>query len=132
MQGQRRVEIELQQLRAAIGDFQPRQHVQAEHQGLRFRPAVRLDVADHDVHALLGHLAAGLEHGVGLADARRRAEEDFQLPPRLLGLFGLHAGQQGVRIGALVVIGPQRRRKCRQWQTASDLPTRGLSWLCTC
>ena len=102
MQGQRRVEIELEERRAAIGDFQPGQHVQAEHEGLGFRPAMRLDVADDDVHAFFADLAGSLEHGVGFADARRGAEEDFQLPPSLLRLFGLHAGQQGVRIGALV------------------------------
>ena len=54
MQRQRRVEIELEERRPAIVDFQPGKHVQAEHQGLGFRPAMRLDVADHDVHAFLG------------------------------------------------------------------------------
>ena len=31
-----------------------------------------------------------------------RAAEDFQFPPRLFRLFRLHAGQQSIRIGALV------------------------------
>ena len=101
MQGQGGVKIELPELRASVFNLQPREHVEAQDEGLGFRPDVRLDIADDDVHALLAHLAGRFEHGVRFADAGGRAEEDFQLPPLLFGLFGLNAGKQGIRIGTL-------------------------------
>ena len=100
---QRRLEIELDQLRAAIGHFLAREHVEPQHQRLGLGPDVRLDVADQHVDAFAGLLATGLEHGVGLADAGRRAEKDLQLAARFLGLFGLHAEQQGIGIASTVV-----------------------------
>ena len=45
------------------------------------RPAVGLDVADHDVGAALGPPPALVEHGEGLAHARRGAEVDPQRAP---------------------------------------------------
>ena len=48
---------------------------------------MRLDDGGHHDHALGRAAAGGLQHGVGLADAGRGAEEDFQtaavLPARL-------------------------------------------------
>ena len=45
-----------------------------------FGAAVRLDDADDHVHALAALLVRRGEHGVGLADAGRRAEENLQVP----------------------------------------------------
>ena len=46
---------------------------------------------------------AACEHGVGLADAGRIAEEDPQLAALRARLLLLHASQQFIGIGALVV-----------------------------
>ena len=88
------------QLRAAVFDRAPGQHVEPHQQGVGLGPDMRLDIADQHVDALFGHLAAGFEHGVRLAHARRRAEEDLQLAARVARFFGLHAGQQGIGVGS--------------------------------
>ena len=101
MQGQGGFEVELHQLGAAIIDFQARQDVEAEHEGLGFGAAMGLDVADDHIHAFLAGLATGFEHGVGFSDAGGGPEEYFQLAAGPFGLFGLDASEQGIRIGAL-------------------------------
>ena len=50
--------------------------------GLGVRALVGLDVADHDVLPAFVLAPVGLrEHGVGLADACREAQDQFQSPP---------------------------------------------------
>jgi hypothetical protein len=49
---------------------------------------MRLDQADHDIHALLAHQVGVVEHVKGLAHARRGANVDAQLC-RLNGPFDL-------------------------------------------
>ena len=72
-------------------------------QRLGFRPAVRLDVADDDIGSRRTLGLGGRQHGVRLADAGRVAEEDSQLAAAGATLFVVHAGQQGVGIGPLIV-----------------------------
>ena len=55
-----------------------REDLEALQQRLGLLAAVRLDHADDDVHALLQLGARRLQHLVGLADARRRADEDLE------------------------------------------------------
>ena len=100
--GQGRCQVKIEQLASAIGGGPLRQHVQAEHEGLRFRPGVGLDVADDHIPPFLGHLARRFEHGIGLAYARGRPEEDFQLAATTLGFFRLDAGQKFVGIRAVI------------------------------
>ena len=56
----------------------PRHHFEALDQRHRVLPAMRLEIADHDVDALVLQLARLGEHLVGLAHARGVAEEDLQ------------------------------------------------------
>ena len=91
---QRRLKIEFDQLRAAIGHFlastsrpSTRAWVSAH---------VRLDVAHQHVDAFAGLLATRLEHRVGLADAGGGAEKDLQLAPSLFSLFGLNWREEGI------------------------------------
>ena len=78
------VEVHLLEDAAAILDLAPRQHLEARELGLGLGAAVGLDDTDHDVDALFPAPARRLQHLVGLADARRGAEEDFQLAARFL------------------------------------------------
>jgi hypothetical protein len=63
---------------------------------------VRLDVADHQVHARSFALARLFEHRVRLADAGGRSEEDLQGTASVPGLFLLDAGEQLVGIGSML------------------------------
>ena len=83
-------------------DPAPRQRFQAVEQGRGLGPPVRLDQAHHDVDALAPQFAGGRQHGEGLADARRGAEEDLQ--PGLARVV-LHRLQQGVGAGIAGRIG---------------------------
>ena len=78
------VEVHLLEDAAAILDLAPRHHLEAGELGLGLGAAVGLDDTDHDVDALFPAPARRLQHLVGLADARRGAEEDFQLAARFL------------------------------------------------
>ncbi len=100
---QRRLEIELQQRRAAILDFAPGQHVEPQHQRLGVGASMRLDVTDDHVDSLFADLAGRFQHGVRLTHARRGAEKHLELAAGLFGLGRFDAGQQGIRIGTFVV-----------------------------
>jgi hypothetical protein len=99
---QGRVDVEFLAYDAAVPHGQGRQPLEAFHEPLGFHPAVRLDVADHDVPAGGLRDARRLQHGVGLADARGGAEEDAQPPAPGAGLLGSDPGEQFVRIRARV------------------------------
>ena len=77
------VEVEFFQQAAAIIDAAARQQRQALHQGLGFGAAVGFHQAHHHVHALPVQLTGGVEHGVGLADTGRRAQEHLELAAAL-------------------------------------------------
>ena len=99
---ERRVEVELLPHHAAVADGLCRQALERLEQALGLVAAMRLDVADDDVGP--GRLGGErrLEHGVGLADAGRGAEEDPQSPAARPRLLGLDLCQQLVRIRAVV------------------------------
>ena len=64
--------------------------------------AVGLDDADHHVEALGPFGARRLQHGVGLPDARRGAEEHLELAPPRPGLFVVDAAEEGLGVRSLV------------------------------
>jgi len=59
---------------------------------------MRLDDAGDDVDAFGLQRARGFEHGIGLADAGRRAEEDLQPAAFPFRFFFADAGKQFVGI----------------------------------
>ncbi len=99
--GERGVEIELAELAAAILDMRERQHVEAFEQRSGFAAAMRFGDADHHVRAFIGTAPRGLQHRIGLADARRRAEENLQPAPLTLFFVALQLVEQFIRIGAV-------------------------------
>lgn len=82
------VEVHLVEDAPLVVDLAARDQLIAFDQRQGFLAAVRLDDADHHVHAVGQPGAAGHQHLVGLADAGRGAEENPQaaalLPLRLL------------------------------------------------
>jgi len=90
--------VAAQKSRSELDQF--RLVVTFEDQGLRLGTNVRLDIADNNVGVGFALFAAGFEHGIGLANARCRAEEDFQLAPSALlaRFFTLDSSQQRIGI----------------------------------
>jgi hypothetical protein len=79
-----------------------------------------LDDADDDIHLVGLLLARREQHCVGLANAGRGAEEDFQ-PAALLGfLVALNASEQRIGVGAVRVGGHDLKGlPCRRlWQVS--------------
>ncbi len=71
------VEIEFLQYASAIIDFTARQNLQPFGQRRRLGAAMGLDQADHNVLAVIPGFFRAQQHGVGLADPRRRAQKHF-------------------------------------------------------
>ena len=115
---QRGVDIEFDELGSAVRHFLAGQHVEPQHERLGLGARLRFNVADHDIEALLGLFAAGFQHRVGFADPRRRTEKDFEFAASLPGLFGLHAKQQGVGIGSVIVHAKITRKNALGSETA--------------
>ncbi len=97
---QRRFEVELAQLRAAVFHEARRQNFESLEERLGLGAPMGFDDPDDDVQPLGLARLGRLEHGVGLADAGRRAEEDFQLPAPLPLLLRLDLLEQFVGISA--------------------------------
>ena len=99
---ERRVDVELGDACVRDDRLAPGKLRQALEQARGFRAAVRLDEADDDVDALLAQAARGREHRIGLADARRGAEEHLQPTAPAAGFLLLDAREQRVGIGTAV------------------------------
>ena len=93
---QQAVQIHLGQNMPLMLDDPAGQDLQAARQGLRFGAAMRFDHRGDDVDAFLQPRLGGFQHGVGLADTRRHAEEDAQLA----STRAASTGQERVRVGA--------------------------------
>ncbi len=76
--GDHRVHVHLGEPSTAVGTFGADDHLDALQLGLGVGAAVALDVADHQVLASAESAVRLVEHAVGLADSRSRAEEDLQ------------------------------------------------------
>ena len=85
---------------ASIVDFSTRQNLQAFGQGVGFAPTVGLDKANDNIDAFGLQGARPGQHGVGLADARRRAQEN----PQLSASFLIRKGEQSLGIGSARVL----------------------------
>ncbi len=99
--GERGVEIELAELAAAILDLRERQHVEAFEQRRGFTAAMRFGNADHHVRAFVVTAARGLQHCIGFADARRRAEKNLQPASLTFFFVALQLVEQLIGIGAV-------------------------------
>jgi hypothetical protein len=102
------VEVELRQHLSAIVDARKRQGFEAVEQRKCFLAAMRFDHADDDIAPVSLRPARGLQHRVGLAHARRCAEEQFQAPAPALLLFALELVEQVIGVGA-------GHRHCSSW-----------------
>ncbi len=96
------VEVHLLEPLALVLDAPARNDFEAFQQRFGLLAAVRLDDADDDVVAVLLSGARLLQHLVGLADARRRTDEDLELADA--ALFAPGRFEQGFRRGSLVRI----------------------------
>ncbi len=71
--------------------------------------------------------ARRLEHGVGLADAGRGAEEDLEAAAGRAGLLGRHAPQEGIGIRPLVAH-PRVSRQTTPRAALGEAPGSRLGW----
>ena len=91
---QQGVEIHLLEQASLVFDPPSRDQGQAVNQRLRFASSMRLDDTNDDIRALTMQLACSGQHGVGLADSRRRTEKHREPARRLTAQFL----DQGVRL----------------------------------
>ena len=96
----RGVDVELAQDTVDVDSRLARQDLEPLQQRLGLLAAVRLDHAGDDVHAFLALGPRRLQHLVGLADARCRADEDLE--PTDVGASPPCRLQQGIRRGSLL------------------------------
>ena len=82
----------------AVNDRLAGNHLEAFEQLLRLVPAVCFNQADDYVTTARFFAAGRREHGVGLADAGRGAEENLEMPSTL----SLGQGEQCIRRSSLV------------------------------
>ena len=98
---ERGIDVEFLDHAAAILDIALRQHLDPLDQRGGLRAPMRFDEADDHIGTLAGRLLGARKHGVGLADARRGAEENLQLAASL----AMDEGEQGIRIRAFASLG---------------------------
>ena len=77
-----RLDIKLLEDDAAVIDLPPRKNLESEEERARVVSTVGLDDPYDDVASVFAFESRRLEHRIGLADARRRTEEDGELPAR--------------------------------------------------
>jgi len=94
------VDIHLIEDAVAIDDLLARQHVQPVEQQFGLGPAMGFQDADDQVGLLLQPALRRLQHGIGLPDAGRGAEEYLEPPP--FGLLQLGKQRFGVRAVGIV------------------------------
>jgi hypothetical protein len=82
---------------------------------------MRFDNADDDFAAVRLFLPRGLQHGVGLAYARRHPEENLQFAAGGLRLFALHARENRVWIRPFGLAHATILRCCRNTCTSEAM-----------
>jgi hypothetical protein len=87
--GEHRIEVHLLKTAAPVLHYLARNDLQVADQRLGQRPAMAFDEPDHDVGAPLLPPVALVEHGVGLPDARGRAQVDPEATGRLNRVAGI-------------------------------------------
>ncbi len=107
---ERRVEVELLDDHPPMVHLSAGQELQADDERARIETSVGLDHADDDVALQVSFAARSLEHRVGLADTRRRAEEDDELAAARPALLRGDAAQELFRIGSRLVHGHTLRQ----------------------
>ena len=80
MAGEQRIEIEVIERLTAVIEVLARENFKPGQQSLGLGTAMGFDQSDDDIDASLGAPGRFLQHGVGLAHARRGAKEDLQPP----------------------------------------------------
>ena len=93
---ERRVQIKFIERAAVVFNLASRQDLEPFDERARLGAAMSLDEPDDDIDAFVLQALRVLQHGVGLADARRGAEKNLQ-PARSLPA---ERRQKRVRIGA--------------------------------
>ena len=83
--GDQRIDVHLLEHLPAMLDQAQRDAVEAGEQRPCLGAAMGLDHADHDVHAGFQSCVRALQHLIGLADARRGADENFQPADLVVG-----------------------------------------------
>ena len=101
---EQRVEVHLFEPPTLV--FQPlaRQHLETLEQGFGFFSAVRLDDRRNDILAVFEPRAGLLEHLIGFANSRRRANKDLQAAGA--AVLPVHHGKQRIWRGALSWLTP--------------------------
>jgi len=102
--GDNGVDIHFLEDALAINDAPARDHFEPGQQRLGLGAAMGLDHPDHHIDAVLAFGARLFQHFVGLADARRGADEDLELAGR--AFLALRLREQGLGRGSLVRIAP--------------------------
>ena len=98
---QRRIQIEFTAGHAAVAHLDGRQLLETFEEFLRLRAPVGFNVAHDDIGTCRACAARCFQHGIGLADAGGRADEDFQPPAMCTRFIPLYSGKQFVRITSL-------------------------------
>jgi len=117
-----RVEVHLLECLILVGEPPARQHFEALQQRFGFHPSMGLDHADDDIDAGLLPGVGALQHFVGLADARRGADEDLE--PARTAVLAPGRFQEGFRRRTLF-----RSRRVWTIRQYSPHPAAGLAGL---
>ena len=96
------VEVHLVERAALVGHGATVDDLQSLDQGLGLGAAMRFDDGRDDVEPFPQPGMGGRQHLVGLAHARRRAEEDLE--PAATPVFAMRLCQQSVRRGSLITV----------------------------
>ena len=95
------IEVEFLDRRPADVEHQRRQLLQSFEQGGGFDTAMRFEHAHDHIGARATHRLRRKQHRVGLADTRRRAEEDLQFAPCRAVLLRLEFREELIGVGPL-------------------------------
>ena len=105
-----RVDVELRERALLVVDLLAGKRLESLEERGGLAAPMRFHDAHHDIPAIVAHAPRGEKHRVRLPDASRGPEEYLQASTHGPQLLALHAGQQGVGIGACLGHGAEFRR----------------------